>query len=169
MTTDREVVGISGREGRRHFAWLDDFLLPYDTPEGTNVTFSHPSYESSDIRPAGSRGHELQEITEDLLGYEGTPVGIDNRGNFVGYDGIEFTVYDPSEDFKPKDRYQRSWESSSPVESYVFEDARSRGPWIMTQEQYEGIVDQDGLNPSEITIVDQHAAQRWNERGDSLH
>jgi len=169
MTTNQDVRAISGVDERRHFAWLDDSVLPYDTPEETNSAFSHPSHESSDVRPTDSRGHGLDEIFNEVLGYEGTPVGIDNHGNFVGFDGIEFTVYNSSEGFKADERVERTWGESNPVETYVFEDAESRGPWIVTQDRYEGFVDQSGTDLSEATIIDQHAAQRWNERGDSLN
>lgn len=168
MTTDN-FENISGRDNKRQFAWTSD-ILSYETAEGTNYAFQQRGEEQNpDIKPTDARGNNLEQITDEILGYEGEPVGINNNGYFVGYDGLEFTVYDPTNSFEVERRVERDWDTPNPIETYVRNEAKHEGPWIITEDDYEGTVKQDGIDLSQVTIIDKHAASRWNERGDTIN
>jgi|APHM01.1.fsa_nt_gi hypothetical protein len=160
---------ITGPSGVQHFAWFGD-SLDYETQGNTNYAFNQENDESNNSRisPTDFRANTLPEIVREL-DYEGKPVGIDPYGKFVGYDGIEFTEFDSTEYFDISGRTERNWGVSDPVEHHVREQAKGHGPWIVTQESYQEKVLRDGRDLSNLTIVDQHAASRWSDRGDKLN
>lgn len=164
MPDEEKYVPISGSGNQRDFLWLEDSLgyNPDSSVAFNTGTNAQSSVENNLISARDRRGNDIEEF-ERITGYEGEVVGIDTYGKMVGFDGIEFVFYDATENYSASQREEREWGVSDPVEEFIKDQAHN-GPWISIQKDLDGDVKQKGRDLSSNTIVDGHAAKRWNQR-----
>lgn len=153
-------------QSKNDIVWLED-SLDYETE--TDLAFNVLGYENGSSISSRDKSDNSIEVFKQITGYEGEVIGIDNFGRVIGYDGIEFVKYEPTKGYKPSDRTEREWGVSDPIAEFV-EDYAEYGPWITLTEKLESS-NKEQSNPdlTENTIIDSHAASRWDSRSNHHH